>query len=118
MIHNDVVRNVEWTLLMVQQPARDRSPAGILLLDPTSDELHVRLLPELKEADREVGEFWRELPAYLCERSHELGGSQILEWLEATASHVVRLGARTHMTTTNPQEALNVLYRKYVAGES
>jgi hypothetical protein len=117
MIQNDVIRRVEWTLLIVQQPTRDRSPAGVLLLDPISDELHVRLLPELKEANREVGEFWRELPIYLSKRSREIGGSRILEWLETSASHVVQVGARLHMTTADPEEALNMLYRTHVAGD-
>lgn len=114
MIQNGVVRRVEWTLLIIQQPRRDCSAAGVLLLDPTSDELHVRLLPELNGANREIDEFWRELPIYLSKRSREIGGSRILEWLETSASHVVQLGARLHMTTADPEEALNMLYRTHV----
>jgi hypothetical protein len=116
MSRNDV-RTVEWSLLIVQQPAGDRSPVGILLLDRASDELYVRLLPELKEADRDVREFWDELPAYLSQRSCELGGSQTLEWLETTASHLVQLGTRTPMTTADAERELNALYRKHVTSD-
>jgi hypothetical protein len=118
MIHNDIVRNVEWTLLIVQQPGRQRSPAGVVLLDPVSDQLHVRLLPEIRDADPEIGEFWRELPGYLNQRSREIGGSRILEWLETVASHIVQLSARTAIATADPKQALDALYRTHVAGDA
>jgi hypothetical protein len=114
---NDVVRSVEWALLIAQQPARDCLPAGILLVDRVSDELHLRLRPELPEAQDETAEFWRELPNDLVERSRELGGSRMLDWLETTASHLVQLGSRTYMESTNPQETLDLLYRRYITGD-
>jgi hypothetical protein len=115
MTHNDVVRTVEWALVIAQLPARaDNSPVGILLLDPASDELHVKLLPELTGAPEDVLEFWRELPHDLSERSRELGGSRILDWLETTASHFIQLGSRTCMDTSTPREILDLLYRKHV----
>lgn len=115
MIPNDVVRNVEWTLVSVQQPAKAPSPAGVVVLDPDSDELHIRLLPELTGTDRDMGEFWRDLPGYLSQRSREVGGAQLLEWLETVASHVVQLSARSSIATDNPREALDTLYRLHVA---
>jgi hypothetical protein len=116
MTHNDVVRPVEWALLMVRLPARDSLPAGVLLRDATSDELHIKLVPELTGAYEEVIEFWRELPNDLVERSRELGGFRVLEWLETTASHLIQLGSRAHMETTNPQKTLDLLYRQHVTG--
>ena len=118
MSQGAVIRNLEWTLLMVQQPTRQRSPAGVLVLDPTSDELHVRLVPELKGADPELGEFWRELQGYLSQRSRELGGTRTLEWLETVASHIVQLSARIPIATANAEEALQTLYRNYVAHDA
>jgi hypothetical protein len=114
---NDAVRSVEWALLMAQQPARDCLPAGILLVDGISDELHLRLRPELPEAEDDTAEFWRELPNDLIERSRQLGGSRMLDWLETTASHLVQLGSRTYMESTNPQETLDLLYRRYITGD-
>jgi hypothetical protein len=116
MTHNDVVRPVEWALLIAQLPAQDGIPAGILLLDPASDELHIKLLSELTgaDADQEAAEFWRELPQDLMERSRELGGSRLLDWLETTASHFIELGSRTSIETSNPQETLDLLYRTHV----
>ena len=117
MTHKDVVRTVEWTLLMAQLPTRNCSPAGVLLLDVASDELHVKLLPELTGAHEEVTEFWRELPDDLMERSRELGGFRVLEWLETVASHLIQLGSRARVETTNPEETLDLLYRQHITGD-
>jgi hypothetical protein len=114
---NDVVRSIEWALLITQQPAQDCLPAGILLVDRVSDELHLRLRPELPEAQEDAAEFWRELPNDLVERSRELGGSRILDWLETNTSHLVQLGSRTYMESTNPQETLDLLYQRYITGD-
>jgi hypothetical protein len=116
MVQNEVVRTLEWALLMAQLPAQERSSAGVLLLDPTSDELHVRLLPELTEAPEEVAEFWQELSDDLIERSREVGGRQVMDWLETTASHVIQLGSRCSIESTDPRQTLELLYQQHVTG--
>ena len=104
MAQNDVVRNVEWAVLMAQLPARERSSAGVLLLDLISDELHVRLQPELAGANEDAAEFWRELSDDLIKRSRVVGGRQVLDWLETTASHLIQLGSRHSMEATSPRK--------------
>jgi hypothetical protein len=117
MTHDDVARTVEWALLMAHLPTKESSPAGVLLVDSASDQLHIKLLPELRQAHEEVAEFWRELPQELMERSRELGGARVLDWLETTASHLVQLGSRARMETTNLPETLDLLYRKHVTSD-
>jgi len=117
MNHNDVVRNVEWALLIVQQPGRECLPAGILLIDPISDQLHVRLLAELPKVHEGAVDFWRELSQDLIERSRAVGGHNVLNWLETTASHLIQLGTRHVLETTNPENMVNLLYRQHVAGD-
>ncbi|HZZ16769.1 MAG TPA: hypothetical protein VFE08_12480, partial [Candidatus Sulfotelmatobacter sp.] len=85
-------------------------------LDPESDELHIKLRPELSEADQDVAADWRELPQHLIEQSRGVGGRRVLDWLEMTASHLVQLGSRCSLQTSNPQEALHLLYRRHVDG--
>jgi hypothetical protein len=114
MTQNDAVRTVEWILLMAQLPIQDCSPAGVLLLDAASNELHVKLIPELTGADEETVEFWRELPHDLRERSRSLGGQQVLDWLETSVSHLIRLGSRHFIEVANPPETLDLLYRQHV----
>lgn len=117
MTQNDVVRTVEWALLMARLPTQDSSPAGVLLLDSASDELHVKLIPELPGAHEEVAEFWRELSRDLRERSRSLGGQQVLDWLETTASHLIQLGSRHSIKAECPQETMNLLYRQHVTDD-
>jgi hypothetical protein len=114
MTRNDVVRTVEWALLMARLPGQEGSSAGVLLLDSASDELYVRLTPELAGAHEETSEFWRELSHDLMERSRTGGGQQVLDWLETTASHLIQLGSRHSIKAANPQETMNLLYRQHV----
>jgi hypothetical protein len=102
---------------MAQLPARERSSAGVLLLDLVSDELHVRLQPELAGANEDAAEFWRELSHDLIKRSCAVGGHQVLDWLETTASHLIQLGSRHSIEVTNPQETLDLLYQRYVVAK-
>jgi len=111
---NHVVRTVEWALLIVQQPRQECLPAGILLLDPISDQLYVRLLAELPRVHEDVVYFWRELSDDLIERSRAVGGHNVLDWLETTASHLIQLGTRHALETTNPENIVNLLYRQHV----
>jgi len=114
MARNDVGRSMEWVLLIAQLPGQEGLPAGILLLDRASDELYIKLLPELNGAPEEASEVWRELHRDLMEWSSEQGSSRILDWLETTASHVIQLGRRNHVETKVPEETLSRLYRKHV----
>jgi hypothetical protein len=114
MAQDDVVRNVEWAVVTAQSPGRGAISAGILLVDRTSDELYVKLLPELSKAEDEVAEFWRELPRDLLERSKAIGGSQVLSWLETTASHLIQLGPRSIAKASDPADELELLYYRYV----
>src|SRR5689334_8760516 len=117
MNHTDVVRNVEWALLIVQQPGQECLSAGILLVDPISDQLHVRLLAELPRVHEDAVDFWRELPQDLLERSRAIGGHNVLNWLETTASHFIQLGRRHVLETTNPENTVHLLYWQHVVGD-
>jgi len=111
---DDIDLNVEWAVLTARLPGRNAIPAGILLVDLASDELYVKLLPELSMAEEEVAEFWRELPDYLLERSKAVGGRQVLGWLEDTADHVIQLGPRSLAKACDPEHQLKLLYRCHV----
>jgi hypothetical protein len=99
---------------MARLPGQEGSSAGVLLLDSASDELYVRLTPELAGAHEEASEFWRELSHDLMERSRTVGGKQVLDWLETTASHLIQLGSRHSIKAEYPQETMNLLYRQHV----
>lgn len=109
MTHKDVVRTVEWTLLMAQLPTRNCSPAGVLLLDAASDELHIKLLPELTGAHEEVTEFWRESsPAGRCNKllrprhSHPDGRS-VRRTGNSEKAQVLARSAQAFLPRTSPK---------------
>jgi hypothetical protein len=118
MAQGDTVRNMEWAVLELRIPGCNPVSAGILLVDLASDQLYVKLLPELSTAEDEVVEFWCELPQGLIERSKAVGGYQVLRWLEDTASHLVQLGPRSVEKASDPENQLESLYRHHVIAAS
>ena len=118
MAQGDAVRNIEWAVLELHMPGCDPVLAGILLVDLASDQLYVKLLPNLATAEDAVVEFWGELPQYLIERSKAVGGHQVLRWLEDTASHLVQLGPRSVEKASDPENQLESLYRHHVIAAS
>ncbi len=105
----------EWIVLQLQSPGLDLRPAGILLLDAQNDRLHLALRNLVAdENDEDLLEFWAELAEDLHSRVREVGGIQVLEWLEADASHVVQLSARQQVKVRSPSETLEQLFTLHV----
>jgi len=61
-----------WSLLLVQLPGQSVKPAGILLVDPNTNRLHVKLDESLAIEDDEVCEVWQLLRDDLMQKSEEL----------------------------------------------
>lgn len=99
----------EWLLLSAHLPGRNLKVAGILLLDPWTNELHLRL-DDLAGRDEEVGEIWDLLSDDIHRQNRELGGEQLLHLFEQTWSNIFRIGERHKITFSNPEEALTILF--------
>jgi hypothetical protein len=69
MIPNEAVHNVERTLVSVQQPAK--SPRRPALPCSTRTPVNLSSITRAHGTNRDVGEFWRDLPGYLSRRSRE-----------------------------------------------
>ena len=71
-------RVADWSLLFIYAPGKKPESAGILLLDPQTNELHVRLKCQLRNEDEDLLEVWELLREDLQMRSKEIGGEQVL----------------------------------------
>jgi hypothetical protein len=56
----DAFRTADWVLLMAQDPGLPIRPAGILLLDPLTDKLHIAL-DDFVSTDEDIREVWESL---------------------------------------------------------
>src|SRR3954471_18995926 len=106
----------EWALLEAHLPGQAPQRIGILLRDAKHDKLYVRTRPDwwLGLLDEEESLFWSELAEDLSERARELGAAQVLDWLEDTASHTLRISARQPIQLTNVKATLNSLNEQYL----
>jgi len=118
-VHLVKAYTAEWVLLSVHLPSEQGRPAGILILDCASNQLHMEMLPTLVEDKGEdFTELWPAIREDLHERGNEMGGRQLLEWLEASVSHFIRISDRETITVCDFPEELKLLYGTYVSGGS
>ena len=110
------ISTAEWAIALLCLPGKLPEPAGILLIDPYSDHLAVKLKMNVEIKDEVVSAFWNELAVDLNQQAKEKGGEQVMEWLEETASHIVQLSPReaVDLKTMGLTETLEHLYREHV----
>jgi hypothetical protein len=104
----------EWVLLLIKLPGLSAKPAGVLLLDPAYDKLHIALADNVA-GDENVSEIWASLHEDLEERASEIGGTALLNLLENDLSHFLQLeGPRQQIWTSNPRQTLRTLFQYHV----
>ena len=110
------ISTAEWAIALLCLPGKLSEPAGILLVDPRSDHLAVKLKMNVEIEDEVVSAFWNELAVDLNQKAQEKGGKQVIEWLEETASHIVQLSPReaVDLKTMGLTETLEHLYREHI----
>jgi putative nucleotidyltransferase with HDIG domain len=104
----------QWTLLLLRSPGAQPMPCGVLLLDPTTDRLYVRLSKDLVNLDPDVALIWKFLEADLIDKATELGGVNVLRWLEDEGSNTVSVSDRRELEMGRPELALDELFLRYL----
>jgi hypothetical protein len=113
----DAIRTADWVLLMAQDPGLPIRPAGILLLDPLTDKLHIAL-DDFVSTDEDIREVWESLKEELADKASEMGGARLLDWLEEDLSLFLQLQPRQYIATANPEQALEDLFKEHVLNGS
>jgi phage repressor protein C with HTH and peptisase S24 domain len=105
----------EFSLLTADMPEYGAHTIGVLLLDPGTDSLYLRLRRDWHEiATEEDAEVLAELEEDLALKSREMGGAGLLQFLEEHASTTLRISDREAITVRNFEKTLNDLYREHV----
>lgn len=90
--------------------------AGILLLDPAADRLHLRFRRDWQElVDEDNLEVVEALADDLAAKSRELGADALLQYLESCAGHTVRISDREPVLVDDFEAAASRLYRTHVS---
>lgn len=108
-------KKAEYSLLLSDMPGHGVQTIGVLLLDPATDTLHLRLRRDWEGvAADEDAEVLEELEDDLAMQARERGGAAVLDFLETVASQSIRLTEREAVTVRNFDKTLGDLYREHV----
>src|SRR2546421_4650729 len=108
-------KEAQYSLLQSEMPGHAVETIGVLLLDPVSDTLHVRLRRDWESvASPEDAEVLSELQDDLVSQAQDRGGSAVLEHLENDSSQSIRVTDREAVTVRNFDKKLSELYREHV----
>jgi phage repressor protein C with HTH and peptisase S24 domain len=111
-------KQAEYSLLVSALPGRGTQTIGVLLLDPATDRLRIRLRRDWERlAAEEDAEVLAELEDDLAAQADGRGGAAVLEQLETEASLAIRVTDREAISVRDFDKTLSELYRAHVPAE-
>lgn len=109
------LKQAEFSLLEAALPGRGVETIGVLLLDPATDSLYVRLRRDWESlASDEDAEVLAELEDDLLLQAREGGARTVLEHLESMLSQSLRITDREAVDVREFGKSLAELYRRHV----
>jgi phage repressor protein C with HTH and peptisase S24 domain len=101
-------------ILTLELPGAGRMNAGVLLEDPSTDRLWVRLRRDWDQFAPDEAEVLSAIEYDLASKAREMGATQLLKYLEDTLSNAVQVTARHELLVEDFERALGRLYRENV----
>src|SRR5450755_346060 len=111
---NTQERTAVWVLFLIRVPSCEDQTAGVLLLDPVDDTLHLKLTSEAPGIDADILEMWPYMVKDLETTAETIGGSKTLNWLE-NHSNVFRVSVRRQIKTRNALASVDKLFERHVS---
>ena len=104
-----------FSLLTLALPGKPEEPAGVVLYDPHSQSLGVKLRRDWHRlADPEDAEILTGMESHLKQLSREMGPAGMLEGLESQLNNILRLSDRSEVSSSTLDFTLHQLYRQHV----
>ena len=107
-----------YSLLTVELPGQDAVTAGVLLEDPATDRVHIRLRRDWGLFAAEEAEVLSLLEDDLRSKAEAKGAKEFFAQMEDTLSNAVRVSDRREAMVEDFPRALGRLYREHVRSES
>jgi phage repressor protein C with HTH and peptisase S24 domain len=111
-------RAARYSVLTVALPGRGNVSVGVLLEDPATDQVHIRLRRDWQRIDPDEAEVLEFLEDDLRAQAAELGAAKFFEGLEDTLSNTLRVSDRREAMVEDFPRALARLYREHVRAEA
>src|SRR5712692_7998484 len=103
-----------FAVLLVELPSGGPVPAGVLLEDPNTNRIHLRMRHDWDFLAPEESEVLSALESDLAEKAGEMGAALLFEWLTQTLSNTLRIGEPREVMVEDFERALGRLYREHV----
>ncbi len=107
-------QNALYMILTLELPGTGRMNAGVLLEDPSTDRLWVRLRRDWDDLAPEEAEVLAAVEYDLASKSKEMGATQLLQYLEDTLSNTLTVTDHNKVPVEDFERALSRLYREHV----
>ena len=102
------------SLLQLELPGSQPVHAGVVLLDPVSDRLYLRMRRDWDDIAPEEAEVLELLEEDLAAKSAELGGARLMEYLEGSLSNTLTITDPREVMVEDFDRAVARLYREHV----
>ena len=107
-------QTARFSIVVIDLPGGETANAGILLEDPASDRLWIRLRRDWEVIAPEEAEVLAELEGDLLQKAQETGAARLLETIEDSWSNTVRLSDRRDLMVEDFDRSLARLYREHI----
>jgi SOS-response transcriptional repressor LexA len=107
-------QNARYMILSIEVPGAGRMNAGVLLEDPATDRLWVRLRRDWDNFAPDEAEVLAAIEYDLSSKAREMGAEQLLQYLEDTLSNALLVTDRREILVEDFERALARLYRENV----
>jgi SOS-response transcriptional repressor LexA len=107
-------QQARYMIVTLELPGADSVNAGILLEDPSTDRLWVRLRRDWEEFAPEEAEVLTAMEYDLSSKAQELGAKELMRYLEDTLSNILAVTDRRQVLADDFERALARLYREHV----
>jgi SOS-response transcriptional repressor LexA len=107
-------QNARYMILSIELPGAGRMNAGVLLEDPATDRLWVRLRRDWDKFAPDEAEVLAAIEYDLSSKAREMGAKQLLHYLEDTLSNALLVTDRREILVEDFERALGRLYREHV----
>jgi len=103
-----------YSVLQAELPGQGLVNIGVLLQDPHTDSLHLRLRRDLETLSEEADDLLPLLSDDFAAKAREMGSEQFFQYLENTLSNTLRITNRESVLVEDFPRAVNRLYRVHV----
>lgn len=103
-----------FSVLRVALPGEDPVNAGVLLEDPQTDRLYIRMRRDWEQFAPEEADFLSEVERDLTGKATELGAAGLLRSIEDSFSNFLLISSREPVEVQDFERSLARLYREYV----